>query len=169
MTYGTFAPASFWRRKAHLVRNPVRSPIFGVILAPEGASRTESRREPQLRRRFLAGGRIAAAMTYGTFAPASFWRRKAHLVRNPVRSPIFGVILAPEGASRTESRREPQLRRRFLAGGRFLDRREPTGGNQRTRTALHSRRLSSRLASVASQTGSAFGKPPERRERTLRN
>ena len=79
MAVGTFPPASFRRRKAFSY-NPVGSPPPGVILAPEGpsrtesrykrssgvisspegASRTESRLKPLFRRHYLAGGRISA-------------------------------------------------------------------------------------------------------------
>ena len=96
MAARTCPPASFGRRRAHLVRNPFENPTPGVIWAPEGAFRTESRREPRSRRQFLAGGRVSYVIPSEPLVPASFPRRRALLVRNPVENPGPGVIFSPE-------------------------------------------------------------------------
>ena len=93
---------------------------FGEKTTPEGASRMESRTRTSLRRHFLAGGRVSAGASYGTFSPASFRRQRVRLVRNPVGNPCSGVIFSPEGASRTESRTKSRFRRQILAGSAFF-------------------------------------------------
>ena len=108
---GSGPPASFWRRRARSRSNYVQSHCSGVVFSPEGAPRAESRREPPLRRRFLAGGRVLAAGAYETFAPASFRRRSMRSRSDYVQSRCSGAAFSPEGASRTESRREPPFRR----------------------------------------------------------
>ena len=59
----------------------------GEILAPEGASRTQYRREPPFRRRFLAGGCTPAATADEIPSSASFRRRRALLVVIPSEVP----------------------------------------------------------------------------------
>ena len=109
--------------------------------APEGALSQRARTKPRFRREFGAGGRFSYAIPSRTPASASFRRRRALLVRNSVGSPRSGAVFSPkgafqgrnsvgsprsgenstpEGASRTEFRREPSFRRRFLAGGRVI-------------------------------------------------
>ena len=94
-----------------------REPLF-TDTDKEGERGARSPMEPSPRRHFGAGGRVPAAITHEAALPAPISRRRACLVRNPVGTPTPGVKNSPEGVPRTESRREPLLRRRFLAGGR---------------------------------------------------
>ena len=107
-------PASFRCRRGSFVRDSCNNVPSGVIFSPEGASRTGFRPKSRHRRQFLAGGRVSYVIPSEVPASASIPRRRACLVRNPVRSPGIGVNSSPEGASRT------WLRRQFLAGGAFL-------------------------------------------------
>ena len=84
-------PASFSRRRAHLVRNPVGNPRCGVAFSPEGAFSQQVRTRPSLRRHFDAGACVLAAITSKVAVPAPLSRRRAHLVRNPVGSLRSGV------------------------------------------------------------------------------
>ena len=94
--YGTAAAASFSRRRAVYGSRFVRNLPCGVVFSPEGASAQRWRTEPCLRRRFLAGGRICAAVAYGSFLPASFSRRRAGFRSKCVRDRRCGVIFSPE-------------------------------------------------------------------------
>ena len=111
----------------------------GEILTPEAWLSQPSRTKGPLVRRFLAGGRISygipsgtpssasysrrrplfAAAAYEVFPPASFWRRRAHLVRHPVGNPPSGVVFSPEATLRAGNPRQSPLRRHFGAGGPF--------------------------------------------------
>ena len=115
---GTQLPAAFLRLRAYFRSECVRDLCSGVTSSPKGPSRTESRLKFRFRRHFLAGGRVFAAAAYETFPPASFLRRRALLVRNPVRSPGSGVTFSPRGAFLQRMRTRPSLRRHFLSGGR---------------------------------------------------
>ncbi len=108
------------RRRARCRNEHARNLASGENSAPVGASRTRSRREPRLRRHFGAGGRISYGIPSGTFLPAPFSRRRARLRNRGVQDLASGENSTPEGASRTEFRREPSFRRRFLAGGRVI-------------------------------------------------
>ena len=123
MAARTCPPASFGRRRALLVRDSVRSPGIGVNSSPEGASRTESRREPASRRRFFSGGPFSYVIASITQTSASFPRRRTHLVRDPVGNPPFGVISSPEGAH--PQRRSSPLPRASVPGDRWCCSRVP--------------------------------------------
>ena len=118
-TYGTLLPASFRRRRGLLVRNPVGNRSPGAVFSPEGQFPQRSRTRVPFRRRFLSGGRIPAADTYGTLLPASFRRRRGLLVRNPVGNRSPGAVFSPEGQFPQRSRTRVPFRRRFLSGGRI--------------------------------------------------
>ena len=111
---GTQLPAAFLRLRAYFRSECVRDLCSGVTSSPKGPSRTESRREPAFWRHFLAGGRVFAAAAYETFPSASFLRRRALLVRNPVRSPGSGVTFSPRGAFLQRMRTRPSLRRHYF-------------------------------------------------------
>ena len=100
-----------------LARNRVGVLASGAFSTPEGPSRTKSRTKRALRRRILAGRTVVAAITYKNTAPASDSRRRVHFRSGRVRNLSPGVISAPEGPSRTESRREPPLRRHRAPAG----------------------------------------------------
>ena len=117
---GVGLPASFWRRKAGSCSGCVRDRRCGVIFSPEGGLWQQVRTEPSLRRRFLAGRRICAAVAYGTLPSASFSRRRAHLRSGGVRNLPSGVVFSPEGGLSQQVRTRPPLRRHFLAGSTIV-------------------------------------------------
>ena len=102
---GVCRPKQGRRRRARCRNEHARNLASGENSAPEGASRTRSRREPRLRLHVGAGGHIC---------------RRARLRNRGVQDLASGENSTPEGASRTEFRREPSFRRRFLAGGRVI-------------------------------------------------
>ena len=75
-----------------------------------------------LRRKTGARRRTSCGIPSETSVPASFSRRRALLVRNPVGNPGPGVISSPEGAFLRVNRTKVVFRRHFLAGGRVLAR-----------------------------------------------
>lgn len=75
-------------------------------------------RKRALRRECDAGSPVVDTIAAEAFTAASFPLRRARYRSRSAQNPLFGVISSPEGASRTESRREPAFRRRFLAGGK---------------------------------------------------
>ena len=95
-TYGTLLPASFRRRRGLLVRNPFGNRCPGVVFSPEGAFPQLVRTEPFSRRHFDAERPFSYGIPSKAFAAASFRRRRAHLVRNPVCSPLSGAVFSPE-------------------------------------------------------------------------
>ena len=105
------------RRKAFLVRRSCNDARSGVISTPEGPSRAESRREPVLRRQFLAGVHALAASVHETFLPAPISRRKVHLRSWGERNPTSGELLTPEGLFSTLHPRQRILRRHASPSG----------------------------------------------------
>lgn len=100
--------ASFRRRSAGNSRKQGHNPRSCVIFSPEGTSRTASRQKPPCRRHFLAGRPVSYGFPSGTPVPASISRRKANLIRNPVRNPCSGVIFSPKGLSSRQRRTPPR-------------------------------------------------------------
>lgn len=113
--------ASFRRRSAGNSRKQGHNPRSCVIFSPEGTSRTASRQKPPCRRHFLAGRPVSYGFPSGTPVPASISRRKANLIRNPVRNPCSGVIFSPKGLSSRQRRTRPPLRRHLDAGAQKYD------------------------------------------------
>ena len=79
-------------------------------------------------------GRVTAATACERALQAPFWRQRVRNRSLLARKCLLGAELAPESASRTESRPKSPLRRRFLAGRaispRFRRRGIPLPGNK---------------------------------------
>lgn len=69
-----------------------RNPSFGAVSTPKGLSRTESRREPMLRRPFLAGRHVLAAITYKRVSRAPFSRQRGRLSSGCASNPRSGAV-----------------------------------------------------------------------------
>ena len=83
-----------------------------VEFSPEGASGTESRREPRPRRLFGAGGRIVAGISSEVGPPAPFSRRRVRCRSDCVRELPPGAKMTPEQGLAKQSRTRGPYRRR---------------------------------------------------------
>ncbi len=118
-----------------LARNRVGVLASGAEFSPEGPLSQQSRTKTRPRRQILAGGCTFAADAYETFLPASFRRRKALLVRNPVGNPRSGVI----GHRRDQSQRRGTPPRRFRPRASACPRTGSRTGQRRSRPAAAAR------------------------------
>ena len=89
------------------------NPPSGATSAPEGATRTKSRREHRSRRLFGAGGWVMAGISSEVGPPAPFSRRRVRCRSDCVREPPPGAKMTPEQGLAKQSRtRVPSRRRR---------------------------------------------------------
>ena len=81
---------------ARFVTKCCGNPCFGDVSTPKGLSRTVSRRESKLRRRFDAEGPLSYGNPSGTYASALFSRRKARSGSNHVQKGLSCAVFSPE-------------------------------------------------------------------------